>query len=126
MLALVDCNTFQVSCERLFRPDLEKQPVVVLSNNNGSVVARSQDVKNLSVKMVVPWFQLRDLAQEYWILAVFSHYALYADMSGRIMSLLRGLAPWIEVYSIDEFFLDVTGIAGPEQMGYLTRARFAK
>ena len=109
-IALVDCNNFYVSCERLFQPKLEGRPVVVLSNNDGCVVSRSQEVKDLGIKMAVPWYQLKDLAKRHGIIARSSNYSLYADLSNRVMSLLSGYAPQQEVYSIDECFLELTGI----------------
>ena len=107
-LALIDCNNFYVSCERAFNPKLHGRPVVVLSNNDGCVVARSNEVKALGVRMGVPWFQIQDLAKKHGIIALSSNYALYADMSNRVMSLLRRYSPNQEVYSIDECFLDLT------------------
>lgn len=109
-IALVDCNNFYVSCERLFQPKLEGKPVVVLSNNDGCVVSRSQEVKDLGIKMAVPWYQLKDLAKRHGIIPRSSNYSLYADLSNRVMSLLSGYAPQQEVYSIDECFLELTGI----------------
>ncbi|KKO45766.1 DNA polymerase V subunit UmuC [Arsukibacterium ikkense] len=111
IFALVDCNNFYASCEKLFRPDLANTPIVVLSNNDGCVVARSKEAKKLGVKMGVPLFQVRELMQKHGILAFSSNYALYADMSQRVMSILEGLAPRVEVYSIDEAFLDLTGVS---------------
>ncbi|MBF0138623.1 MAG: Y-family DNA polymerase [Magnetococcales bacterium] len=111
-LALVDCNNFYVSCERVFDPTLEGRPVVVLSNNDGCVVARSPEVKALRVPMGKPWYQLQDLARQHNIMALSSNYTLYADMSNRVMTILAGLAPRQEVYSIDECFLDLQGVPG--------------
>ncbi|WP_374058014.1 Y-family DNA polymerase [Nitrosomonas supralitoralis] len=108
-IALIDVNNFYVSCERVFNPKLEGKPVVVLSNNDGCAVARSNEVKALGVKMGQPWFQLKDLAKKHGIVAYSSNYALYADMSNRAMSLLATFSPDHEVYSIDECFLDLTG-----------------
>ncbi len=109
-IALVDCNNFYVSCERLFQPGLEGKPVVVLSNNDGCVVSRSQEVRELGIKMAVPWFQLKQLAKRHGIIALSSNYALYADISGRVMRLLSQYGPNQEIYSIDECFLDLTGM----------------
>lgn len=111
-IALIDCNNFYVSCERVFNPGLEGKPVVVLSNNDGCVVSRSQEVKALGVSMAAPWFQLKDIARKHGVIAFSSNYALYADLSGRVMSLLSQFAPGQEIYSIDESFLDLTGIPG--------------
>ena len=110
-IALVDCNNFYVSCERLFQPRLEGKPVVVLSNNDGCVVSRSQEVKDLGLKMAVPWFQMKDIAKRHGIIALSSNYTLYADISNRVMRLLSQYCPDQDIYSIDESFLDLTGIA---------------
>ncbi|MFA6970604.1 MAG: Y-family DNA polymerase [Gallionella sp.] len=115
-IALIDCNNFYVSCERLFQPALEGRPVVILSNNDGCVVSRSQEVKDLGVLMAAPWFQLKDLAQKHGITALSSNYTLYADLSNRVMRLLSQFAPNQEVYSIDECFLELTGM--PELTRY--------
>jgi len=110
VIALVDANNFYVSCERVFNPKLVGRPVVVLSNNDGICVARSNEVKALGVKMGTPWFQIQDLAGRHGIVALSSNYTLYADLSNRIMATLAGFSPKQEVYSIDECFLDLTGM----------------
>lgn len=110
MFALVDVYNFYVSCERVFNPALENRPVVVLSNNDGCAIARSNEVKALGVKMGMPWFQLEALARQHNIAALSSNYALYAEMSNRVVSILRGYSPDVEVYSIDESFLDLGGL----------------
>lgn len=110
-IALVDCNNFYVSCERVFQPKLEGKPVVVLSNNDGCVVSRSQEAKDLGLKMAAPWYQMKDLAKRHGIVALSSNYNLYADFSNRVMSLLSRFSPGQEIYSIDESFLDLTGIS---------------
>lgn len=110
VFALVDCNNFYASCEKLFRPDLKDMPVVVLSNNDVCVVARSREAKLLGIKMGVPVFQIKSEMQRHGILAFSSNYALYADLSSRVMRTLEEMAPRVEVYSIDEAFLDLTGI----------------
>lgn len=120
-IALVDCNNFYVSCERLFQPGLEGKPLVVLSNNDGCVVSRSQEVKDLGVRMAAPWFQLKDIAKRHGITALSSNYALYADLSNRVMRLLSQWSPDQEIYSIDESFLDLTGILEPTR--YCQRIR---
>lgn len=112
IFALVDCNNFYASCEKLFRPDLKHRPVVVLSNNDGCVVARSKEAKALGIKMGVPVFQIRDQIEQHNIVCFSSNYALYADLSQRVMSLLEEEAPHVEIYSIDEAFLDLTGLDG--------------
>ena len=96
-IALVDCNNFYVSCERLFRPDLAKVPVVVLSNNDGCVVSRSNEAKALGIKMGQPWFECKTLAEEHGIVAMSSNYALYADLSNRVMNILGDYSPLREV-----------------------------
>ncbi|HDR9205399.1 TPA: Y-family DNA polymerase [Burkholderia vietnamiensis] len=108
--ALVDGNNFYCSCERVFRPDLVGRPLIVLSNNDGCAVARSQEAKDLGVKMGVPFFQVRHLVQEAGLVALSSNYALYADMSARMMAILGQFSPVQEVYSIDECFVDLTGM----------------
>lgn len=108
-IALIDVNNFYVSCERVFNPSLEGKPMVVLSNNDGCAIARSNEAKALGVKMGEPWFKLKDLARRHGIIAYSSNYALYADMSNRVMEILRGFSPQQEVYSIDECFLDLSG-----------------
>jgi len=111
-IALVDCNNFFVSCERVFNPRLEGKPVVVLSNNDGCVVSRSQEVKSLGINMAAPWFQLKEQAMRHGIIAFSSNYTLYADISNRVMSLLAQFGPGQEIYSIDESFLDLAGTSG--------------
>ncbi|MBF0294795.1 MAG: Y-family DNA polymerase [Magnetococcales bacterium] len=106
-IALIDGNNFYVSCERVFDPGLHCKPVVVLSNNDGCAVARSNEVKALGVKMGEPWFRLRQLAQQHGIVGLSGNHALYVDMSRRMMSLLAGFGARQEVYSIDECFLDL-------------------
>lgn len=107
---LVDCHCFYVSAERLFRPELLGKPVVALSNNDGCAVSRSDEAKTLGVKMGQPHFQLRNLIERQGLICVSSNYALYQDISNRVMQVLRREAPQIEVYSIDEAWLDMTGI----------------
>ena len=105
VFAIVDCNNFYASCERVFNPGLAGKPLVVLSNNDGCVVARSQEAKALGVKMAQPWFQCQHLVKPHGLIALSSNYALYADMSRRVMAILAGFTPEQEVYSIDESFL---------------------
>jgi DNA polymerase V len=125
-LALVDCNNFYVSCERVFRPDLKQVPVVVLSNNDGCVVSRSNEAKALGIRMGQPWFECKALAEEHGILAMSSNYALYADLSNRVMNVLSQFAPRHEVYSIDECFVDLTGIPKLREVSYTMRERVTK
>ena len=106
-VALVDVNSFYVSCERVFDPRLAGRPVVVLSNNDGCAISRSDEAKTLGVRMAQPWFECRELAQRHGIFALSSNYSLYAEMSDRVMSILAGFSQNQEVYSIDECFLDL-------------------
>lgn len=108
MYAHIDCNNFFVSCERLFRPDLADKPVAVLSNNDGCVISRSQEVKDLGVAMGAPVFQIKQLVRDQGITLFSANFALYGDISERIVLLLREITPLIEVYSIDECFLDLS------------------
>jgi len=108
-IALIDCNNFYVSCERVFNPALKRKPVIVLSNNDGCVIARSQEVKDLRIKMGVPWFKVQNLARYHKVIVFSSNYTLYADMSNRVMKVVSEFAPNQEIYSIDECFLDLTG-----------------
>ena len=109
MLALVDCNNYYTSCERGFNPALENRAVVVLSNNDGRVIARSEHAKAIGIKMGVPFFQLQALRQEHDIAVLSSNYTLYGDMSARVMATLGRFVEEVEVYSIDEAFLNLTG-----------------
>lgn len=113
MYALVDCNNFFVSCERVFQPHLEGKAVVVLSNNDGCVVARSNESKAMGIRMGVPFYQVRHLVDKGQLYACSSNYALYGDLSNRVMSILADAVPKIEIYSIDEAFLHLDGI--PEE-----------
>jgi len=126
VFALIDCNSFYASCERVFRPDLAKTPIVVLSNNDGCVIARSYDAK-LFVKMGEPYFQCKDTLRRHGIVAFSSNYALYGDMSERVMSLIESMVPAAEVYSIDECFAELSGIQGDlTQLGRQIRAKVLK
>lgn len=117
-IALIDVNNFYVSCERVFNPKLRNKPVVVLSNNDGCAVARSNEVKALGVSMGAPWFKMKDLAKQHGIIALSSNYGLYADMSNRVMSILRQFSPDQEVYSIDESFLDLSNFKNQNHIKY--------
>ena len=115
LLALVDCDNFYASCERVFRPDLKKTPIVVLSNNDGCVIARSKEAKAMGIKMGVPWFQVKKkyLAQGGKVFS--SNFPLYGDLSKRVMNILDGMVKRIEIYSIDEAFLDLQHIQNINQ-----------
>ncbi|MBP6861659.1 MAG: Y-family DNA polymerase [Neisseriaceae bacterium] len=126
MYALVDGNCFYASCERVFRPDLKHKPVVVLSNNDGCVVARSQEAKDLGVAMAVPYFKVAHLVRSGQLTVFSSNYELYADMSRRMMTTIQSLAPAIEVYSIDECFADLSGLPQLRAQGVAIRQRVAQ
>ena len=117
MFGLVDCNNFYASCERVFNPSLNGKPIVVLSNNDGCIIARSNEAKALGIKMGVPAYQIKDLVKKHDVAVFSSNYVLYGDMSGRVMSMLAELAPEIEVYSIDEAFLNLEGIQDLQTLG---------
>ena len=108
-LALVDCNNFFVSCERVFRPDLEGRPVIVLSSNDGCAIARSNEAKALGIRMGEPWFKVKDLPKYRDVVVFSSNFPLYSDLSNRVKYLLADFSPVQEVYSVDESFLDLTG-----------------
>lgn len=112
MFALVDVNNMYVSCERVFRPALNGKPVVVLSNNDGACIARSNEAKDLGVRMAQPWFEVRHLERSAGLIALSANFELYGDMSSRMMSLAAQYAPRQEIYSIDECFLDFDGVPG--------------
>ncbi|MAR35648.1 MAG: SOS mutagenesis and repair protein UmuC [Candidatus Marinimicrobia bacterium] len=110
MIALADCNNFYASCERVFNPGLKTKPIVVLSNNDGCIIARSNEAKVLGIKMGVPVFQVRDIIDNNNVYVFSTNFALYGDMSSRVMSLLSDISPEIEIYSIDEAFMNFTGV----------------
>lgn len=113
MYGLCDCNNFYASCERVFRPDLVGHPVVVLSNNDGCIVARSNEAKALGIGMGQPYFQVQRLIEQHGVTVFSANFALYGDLSKRVMATLRAAVPALEVYSIDEAFFDLTGFAEP-------------
>ncbi len=124
MFALADINSFYASCEKVFRPDLRNEPVIVLSNNDGCVIARSPEAKALGIRMGQPWFQVRQMRLEKKIHVFSSNYALYHSMSQRVMAVLESLSPAVEPYSIDEMFIDLRGInhcISPEFFGHQLR-----
>src|ERR1700729_3875254 len=118
VFALVDCNNFFVSCERLFRPELEGKPVVVLSSNDGCVVARSNESKRLGVPMGAPAFQYRQLFEQGHITRFSANFELYGDISKRITALLSTITPRIEIYSVDESFLDISELPIPDYIAW--------
>lgn len=117
MFGLMDCNNFYASCERVFNPALNGRPVIVLSNNDGCVIARSNEAKALGIKMGVPAYQIKETIHQHGIAVFSSNYTLYGDMSSRVMSILASLAPEIEVYSIDEAFINLDGIDDVQSLG---------
>lgn len=114
---MLDCNNFYASCERVFNPALNGKPIVVLSNNDGCVIARSNEAKLLGIPMGVPAYQIKDLVDSRQVFAFSSNYTLYGDMSGRVMSILSELVPEVEVYSIDEAFVNLDGIRNIRPLG---------
>jgi DNA polymerase V len=122
VFGLIDCNSFYASCERVFRPDLAKVPIVVLSNNDGCVIARSYDAKPY-VKMGEPYFQIKHKLKQHGIVPFSSNYALYGDMSERVMTLIESMVPAVEVYSIDEAFVELTGINDLDGLGRQIRSQ---
>ncbi|WP_445179151.1 translesion error-prone DNA polymerase V subunit UmuC [Pseudomonas sp. McL0111] len=122
VFGLIDCNSFYASCERVFRPDLAKVPIVVLSNNDGCVIARSYDAKPF-VKMGEPYFQIKRKLKQHGIVAFSSNYALYGDISERVMTLIESMVPQVEVYSIDEAFTDLSGIKDLDVLGRQIRSQ---
>jgi len=124
MFALIDCNSFYASCERVYRPWLDGVPVVVLSNNDGCVIARTREAKRLGIPMGAPYFQWRNQMREWGVVCFSSNYELYGQMSTRVMTILEGMFPRVEVYSIDEAFADLTGLPGDMvELGREARAR---
>lgn len=126
MFALADVNSFYASCETVFRPDLKGRPVVVLSNNDGCVIARSAEAKKLGIKMGDPFFKMRALFEQHKIVTFSSNYALYADMSTRVMTVLEEMSPAVEIYSIDEAFMNLQGVSNCkdlEEFGREVRAK---
>ena len=107
MFALIDCNSFYASCEKIFRPDLKHRPIVVLSNNDGCVIARSPEAKKMGINMTQPWYQVKDQYLSKGGVVFSSNYEFYADISNRVMNVLSDLCPEIDIYSIDEAFLDL-------------------
>lgn len=117
-IAIIDVNNFYVSCERVFNPKLENKPVVVLSNNDGCAISRSNEAKALGIKMGTPWFKLKEFAKQENVTALSSNYTLYLDMSHRVMALLSRFSPDQEIYSIDESFLDLTTFKSKDLIKY--------
>jgi len=123
VIALVDCNNFYASCERVFSPNLEGKPIIVLSNNDGCAVARSNEAKALGIKMGAPLFKIKDLVESHGVKVFSSNYELYGDMSGRVVSVLKQFAPDIEIYSIDESFINFDGVSDLIELSSKMRLR---
>jgi DNA polymerase V len=123
IFAIIDVNNFFVSCERAFNPKLWNRPVIVLSNNDGCAIARSNEAKALGIKMGAPLFQIKDIVQKHKVVALSSNYTLYGDMSNRVMRILCEIEPNTEVYSIDEAFLDISDIAEDKLESYARQIR---
>ena len=126
MFALVDVNSFYAACETVFRPDLQGKPVVVVSNNDGCVISRSAEAKALGIDMAAPYFKIKETLRRCGVTVFSSNYALYADLSARVMETLAEMSPQVEIYSIDEAFVDVTGISGCmtlDEFGHQVRKR---
>ena len=117
MYGLIDCNNFYASCERVFNPSLNDKPIVVLSNNDGCVIARSNESKALGIKMGVPAYQIKDIAEKHNVSIFSSNYTLYGDMSSRVMSIIAENVPELEIYSIDEAFINFEGIQDIIKLG---------
>ncbi len=126
MIALADCNNFYASCERVFNPELKDKPIVVLSNNDGCIIARSNEAKILGIKMGEPVFKVRDIIDNNNVYVFSTNFALYGDMSSRVMSLLSDMSPEIEIYSIDEAFINFTGVKDSVQLASKMKSIIAK
>lgn len=124
-IAIIDCNNFYVSCERAFDPNIKTKPTVVLSNNDGCVIARSQEIKKLGIKMGTPFFEIKDLIEKNNIEVFSSNYNLYGDMSDRVMSIIENIcgSENVEIYSIDEAFVDLSHISDESVLDYIKNIR---
>ena len=126
MIALADCNNFYASCERVFNPGLKNKPIVVLSNNDGCIIARSNEAKELGIKMGAPVFQVRDIIDNNNVYVFSTNFSLYGDMSSRVMSLLTDMAPETEIYSIDEAFMNFSGVRDSVRLASKMKSIIAK
>ncbi len=124
IFALIDCNNFYASCERVFRPELEGKPIAVLSNNDGCIIARSQEVKDLGIPMGTPAFKNEGLLKRHGVHVFSSNYTLYADMSNRVMTTIADFCPDIEVYSIDESFVELSCFQNRDLTAYMRELKF--
>ena len=129
MIALIDCNSFYASCEQVFRPDLYGKPIVVLSNNDGCVIAANKEAKSLTqIPMFEPVFKIKQQLKNEGVAFFSSNYTLYGEMSQRVMNILKTFSPQVEVYSIDESFIDLSGMGhvNLEEYGYQIRQTILK
>ncbi len=126
VFALIDCNSFYCSCERVFRPDLNNKPVIVLSNNDGCAIARTSEAKELGIEMGAPYFQIKEFCKENNVAVFSSNFSLYTDLSNRIMRSLANHCPTIEIYSVDEAFVDFTGIRDLTEHGIFLKEMLLK
>ena len=122
-IALIDFNSFYVSCERLFKPSLIKKPVIVLSNNDGCIISRSSEAKALGIKMGEPYFKAKKIITKNNVHVFSSNYSLYGDISRRVMKILKNFAPEMEIYSIDEAFLNLSSVSDDEVLQYGKKIR---
>ena len=123
MFAIIDCNNFYASCERLFRPDLYQQPIIVLSNNDGCVIARSNEAKALNIKMGQAYFQIKKFCQQHHVHVFSSNYVLYGDLSARVMRVIEETWPYVEIYSIDEAFLNLSTLPSHQHQDFCEHLR---
>ena len=122
-IALIDCDSFYVSCERLFKPSLIKKPVIVLSNNDGCIISRSSEAKDLGIKMGEPYFKAKKIITKSNVHVFSSNYSLYGDISRRVMKILKNFAPEMEIYSIDEAFLNLSSVSDDEVLQFGKKIR---
>ena len=118
MYALIDCNNFYASCERVFNPKLNNKPIVVLSNNDGCIITRSTEAKALGIQMGDPYFKVKNVIKKNNVKVFSSNYALYGDMSQRVMEILLGFSPDVEIYSIDDAIVNLKGFKNYELLTY--------
>ena len=121
MIALADCNNFYASCERIFNPKIYNKPIIILSNNDGCVIARSNEAKSLGIKMGIPAFKIKNIIKNHNVCVFSTNFTLYGDFSQRVMSVIANNVPSIEIYSIDEAFMDLEGI--PEKKKFALKLR---
>ncbi len=126
VFALIDCNSFYCSCERIFRPDLNNRPVIVLSNNDGCAIARTNEAKALGIAMGAPYFKIKNLCKQKGVAVFSSNFSLYTNISDRVMKTLINTCPEVEVYSVDEAFVDLTGVKELDNFGHFLKGKILK